>query len=151
MTKLRQTGYVGSDTGKGERKTMIKKTQVKVTTVGSDGSATAVGYTESVVQGNIVRVAVDFHSSAPNTTTVTIAEKHELVAQLIVNLGAGNTDINVYPAHVLEKNDGTDWLYTTGEEVPALFAVADILAVTVALSNALTNCVIVDIYYDETI
>ena len=128
---------------------MVKKVQMKVTTVGGAGVAAGSATTQDPIMGKIVRIAVNYNASTPGTTDLTLVEANEQVQQLILNLANQDTDLNLYPQHVVDQNDGTDWLYVAGEEVSDYYYVADELTLTVAQCDALTDAVVVDIYYEE--
>ncbi len=129
---------------------MIKKTRVTVTTTGSDGVAAGTGVTEDVIQGRIVRVDINFHASAPGATTdLTLAQTHEDQAESIVSLTDTATDVTVYPTVQLTDSGGTGRTYDGSYPVVDYYPVADTLTATLAQCNALTNAVVLEIYYEE--
>lgn len=103
---------------------------------GSAGSATATGYSPHVA-GEILAVHVDYQDSPPaGTTDVTLSDENDPASEAIVSLVNAATDIKIYPRRVTEKNDGTDILYTTGEEVYEPYVVHGRLKATIAGANA---------------
>lgn len=76
---------------------MIRDYRIRCTTAGSAGSATVTAYSEEVIQGIVTAVKVDYHASAPTTTTVVITEDGGM-QQSILSIGAGAVkDIIRYP------------------------------------------------------
>ena len=129
---------------------MIKKTRVTVTTVGGDGVATGTGVTEVVIKGRIVRVDINFHASAPaGTTDLTLAQTNEDQAANIVSLTDTATDVTIYPTVQLTDNGGTGRTLEGSEPLVDYYPVSDTLTATVAQSNALTDAVVLEIYYEE--
>jgi hypothetical protein len=102
---------------------------------GSDGSATATNYSESV-RGKVLAVHVDYQDSPPATTDFTLSDEQDPASEAIISLTNANTDIKIYPRRVTEKNDGTDILYTTGEEVHEPYVVHGRLEAVIAGANA---------------
>jgi len=103
---------------------------------GADGAATATGYSPHV-SGLVLAVHVDYQDSPPAATTdFTLSDESDPAAEAIINLTNQATDIKIYPRRVTEKNDGTDILYTTGEEVHEPYAVHGRLKATIAQANA---------------
>jgi hypothetical protein len=66
---------------------------------------------------------------------VTISDENDPAAEAIISLTNANTDIKIYPRRITEKNDGTDVLYTTGEEVHEPFVVHGRLKVAIAQAD----------------
>lgn len=116
---------------------------IRVTTTGSAGSATGTADTATVVRGLIYAVYVDYHASAPGTTTVDLDEVGGM-GQKIVDLAAGNTDRALYPRVTETNNAGTAGSGTTYYLVDG-----QPLRVTVAASNALTDAVVVRVQVVE--
>ena len=102
---------------------------------GSAGSATATGCSPHVA-GEVLAVYIDYVDSPPNTTDVTISDEADPASEAIVSLANAATDIKLYPRRVTEKNDGTDILYTTGEEVYEPYVVHGRLEATIAQANS---------------
>ena len=104
--------------------------------VGGNGVATATGYSPSVA-GKVLAVHVDYVDSPPAATTdFTLSDEADPASESIVSLSNQATDIKVYPRRVTEKNDGTDILYTSGEEVHEPYVVHGRLEATIAGANA---------------
>jgi hypothetical protein len=108
---------------------------------GSAGSATATGYSAHV-SGEVLAVHVDYQDSPPNTTDFTLSDEADPASESIVSLADQATDVKVYPRRVTEKNDGTDILYTTGEEVFEPYVVHGRLEATIAQANAGDSCTV---------
>jgi hypothetical protein len=104
--------------------------------VGSDGLATATGHSPHV-NGRIMAVHVDYQDDPPaGTTDFTLSDESDPASEAIISLTDAATDIKIYPRRVTEKNDGTDILYTTGEEVHEPYVVDGRLEATIAQANA---------------
>lgn len=108
---------------------------------GTAGSATNTGYS-SHVSGEVLAVHVDYQDAPPSTTDITISDEADPAAEAIVSLVDQATDIKIYPRRVTEKNDGTDILYTTGEEVFEPYVVHGRLKAVIAQANAADYAVI---------
>jgi hypothetical protein len=112
--------------------------------VGSAGSATATGYSNHV-RGKVLKVYVAYLGSPPaGTTDFTLSDESDPDSEAIVSLVNGATDQTIAPRRVTEKNDGTDILYTTGEEVFEPYVVHGRLEAVIAGANA-------DDYVDVTV
>lgn len=128
---------------------MQKTTRVNVTTTGSAGSATGTGDTDVVVNGQVTRVDVNYHASAPSTTDVTVAELNTQIPITLVNLANQNTDKQLFPTVQLTDNSGTGRTYDGTRPVVVPTPINDILRVTVGGCDALTNAVVVEITYES--
>lgn len=106
---------------------------------GVAGSATATGYTGPVM-GKVLAVHVDYQDSPPATTDFTLSDEGDPASEAIISLTDTATDIKIYPRRITEKNDGTDILYTTGEEVHEPYVVHGRLEATIAQANAGDSC-----------
>lgn len=112
--------------------------------VGDDGSATATGYSVHV-SGKVMAVYVNYQDSPPaGTTDFALSDEEDPASESIIFLSNTATDQKIYPRRVTEKNDGTDILYTTGEEVYEPYVVCGRLEATIAQANA-------DDYVDVTV
>lgn len=116
--------------------------EIPVTTTGSSGSATGnATYSppnSAAIQGIITGIGIDYHASAPNTTVVRIEEVGGL-GRTIVTMPAGNTDKYIVPGLTMQNATGAD---ISGAVAPfATWATG--IKVTVTLSNALSNAVVV--------
>jgi hypothetical protein len=112
--------------------------QIPVTTTGSAGAAT--GTARMSITGFIEAIRVNYHGSAPATTTVDIDEDGGLGRKLM-DLAAANTDAVIYP--IVQNTDNT------GAPVEAEYTRYLVpntpVIVTVAASDALTNAVVLTI------
>ena len=113
---------------------MIDRIVFSGTASGSDGSAAVTAYSNHV-QGKIHAVHIGYDGDDPATTDVTLSDDADPAAESIVSLTNNATDIKIYPRRVTEKNDGTDILYETGEEVHDYYAVNGRLKLVVAQAN----------------
>lgn len=109
---------------------------------GSAGSATATGYSLHV-RGKVLAAHVAYVDSPPaGTTDFTLWDEEDPAAENIINLVNAATDIKIYPRRVTEKNDGTDILYTTGEEVHEPYVVHGRLAAKIDGANEGDSCTV---------
>jgi hypothetical protein len=114
--------------------------RVQFTTVAASGTtgtgdATATGYSPPIA-GEILAVHVNYQDSPPaGTTDFTLSDEDDPASESIISLTDTATDIKIYPRRVTEKNDGTDILYTTGEEVFEPYVVHGRLKATIAQAN----------------
>lgn len=129
---------------------MIKKVRIKVTTTGVAGSATGTGTSDEIAQGFVVGVAVNYHTSAPATTDLTLTEASELVSTNILTRSNTATDIVLYPTVQLTDNAGAGLTYDGTRVRSGYYPVSDYLKVTLAQCDALTNAVVVDVYVLES-
>ena len=110
--------------------------------VGGNGVATATAYSPPVA-GKVLAVHVDYVDSPPAATTdFTLSDEADPASESIVSLSNQATDIKVYPRRVTEKNDGTDILYVSGEEVYEEYVVHGRLEATIAGANAADYCIV---------
>ena len=107
---------------------------VSGTCTGADGNAAATAYSPHVA-GKVLAVHVGYVGDDAATTDVTLSDEADPAAENIVSLTDNATDTKIYPRRVTEKNDGTDILYTTGEEVFEPYVVHGRLKLTVAQAN----------------
>jgi hypothetical protein len=99
------------------------------------GVATATGYSIPVA-GKVLAVYVNYQDSPPGATTdFTLSDEADPASESIVSLTDQATDIKIYPRRVTEQNDGTDILYTSGEEVFEPYVVHGRLKATIAQAN----------------
>ena len=116
--------------------------KVAVTTTGTDGAATGSG-NSLAINGWLQDVYLDYHTSAPATTDVTIAYKQRGGNLLVVT--DSKTD-GLYAPRV-KPVDNANGAITNAH---ARFAVNQALTVSVAGSNALTGCVTAYITYEKS-
>ncbi len=115
---------------------------IKCTPVGGAGSATVT--VDSIpIRGIISGVKVDY-VGVPNTTTVTITEAGGM-QQNILTLAASNTDATYYPTAPASTQAGAD-VDAAVVRVP-ITLVGTSIRVVVALSNAVTDGVVVTVYW----
>lgn len=126
----------------------LKRERVTVTTSGTTGSAGGSAATRAVVQGEIMRIDVDY-GSLTTTTDLTIYQTNESVQNLIVNKANSATDATYYPTIGLTDNTGAARTYDGTRPVVAPFPVADTLTVVLTQSTAATPAVTIDIYYED--
>lgn len=126
----------------------LKRERVTVTTTGTTGSASGSASTSAVIQGEIVRIDVDY-GSLTTTTDLTIAQTNETVANQIVNKVNSATDATYYPSVILTDNTGTARTYDGTRPVVGRYYAADTLTVSLAQTTAATPAVTVDIYYED--
>jgi hypothetical protein len=112
---------------------------------GSDGSATATGYSPHIA-GEVLAVHVDYQDSPPATTDFTLTDAQDPATEAIVSLSDGATDTKLYPRRVTELNDGTDITYDGTNEVYAPYIVHGRLKATIAQANA-NDYVTVTVWY----
>lgn len=121
----------------------FREYEISVTTTGSNGSA--VGDTTSpTINGAVHSVYVNYHASAPNTTTVDLDEVGG-AARKILDLAGANTDIGYHPRLLAQGSTGSDLTGVYDRPVLAGRSVK----VTVGGSNALTAAVVVTIAVEE--
>jgi len=127
---------------------MIDMVQVSTgAAAGSAGVATATGYSVHI-SGKILAVHADYQDSPPATTDFTLSDENDPAAEAIVSLVDQATDIKIYPRRVTEKNDGTDILYTAGEEVFEPYIVNGRLKAVIAQANA-ADSVLATVWFEH--
>ena len=122
---------------------MIKVTTIPVTTTGSAGSATGTGVTSYPIVGVILGVNLNFHASAPATTDTTIRTSAAPTYNILAVTNSA-TDAFIQPAGKPVDNANTA---ITNAHAP--IPVADLVTVSVAQSDALTNAVVATIIWDD--
>lgn len=102
---------------------------------GGAGAATATGHSVHVA-GEVLAVYVVYQDSPPAATTdFTLSDAADPASEAIISLTNAATDVKIYPRRITEKNDGTDILYVTGEEVHEPYVVCGRLEATIAQAN----------------
>lgn len=109
--------------------------QIDVTTSGSAGAASGSQRTDSPVRGFVYAIKIDYDGAAPGSTTVELVEEGGL-AQMLVDLDAGNSDLTLYPRVQETQNDNTP----TGAH-GFYFVDGRHLALSVSNSDPLANAV----------
>lgn len=111
----------------------------RVTTVGSAGSATGTAVI-SGLRGLLARLAGNWHADAPaGTSDVTIVETWDGGSRTLYTKSNSVTDFDFAPQIAAADNTGTA---ITGAYAPVAL-IGSTITITVAQSDALTNCLIV--------
>ncbi len=120
----------------------LRTVEIRVTTVGSAGSATGTTTSPQIV-GQIEGIEVDWHASAPGASSDITIEGATTGLDLYAKANAA-TDVQKVPGAY-----GVDIAATalTGDVTPQKLCIAEGIKVTVAQSDALTDCVIVRVTY----
>lgn len=127
---------------------MIREETINVTTTGTAGSATGSGYSNGAIVGRILAVRLNYHASCPATADVTITENNA-VPQTIHTETNSTTDVVRYPRRAVEDNAEATVTYDGTNEIYEPYVVHDQIKVAVAQADALTNCVVVGIIYEQ--
>ncbi len=115
----------------------IEKHTIKVSTTGSDASATG-SLVTALPYSELLALYVNFHASAPGTTDTTISSPGNPVALTLLTLTNSNSDAWYYPTHQLDDSSGSA---ITGAYIPAI--VHGNLLVELAGCDALTDAVVI--------
>lgn len=119
----------------------VRAVRIPVTTTGSAGSATGTA-TSPIICGQILGVAVNWHASAPNTSDITV----EGATSGIDLYAKANAVTDVYKCPSL-YGLGAGGSALSGDVTPQRYCINEGVKVTVAQSDALTNCAVVTILY----
>ena len=125
----------------------MQRQTVNVTTTGSAGVAAGTGATGVYMRGRLVGVYIDY-TSQPSTTDVTIATKTAPIQTLLTRTNA-NTDAWFYPRIAVHDNTGTAISFAATFPVYDWFRVDDVITVTVAQGDAITDGVVVTILVEK--
>ena len=129
---------------------MIGQQTVQVDTTGIDGSAVGAANTPQPIWGKILKVRLNYHADAPATTDVTITERVGSTDWETIHTETNSkTDVTRYPRRAVEDNAEATVTYDATNEIYDLFVVNGYVRVAVAQADALTGCVVVDIFYEE--
>lgn len=109
---------------------------VTITTTGEDGSATGSGKTPPV-NGEIHAIHLNYHASAPNTTTVDVDEVGGAGRKILDKAGS-NTNVSHYPRLLMQDTTGAN---LTGE-YDRIAVAGRPLQISAAASNALAAAVV---------
>lgn len=120
----------------------VRAETIRVTTTGSAGSATG-NTTSPIITGQILAVKVNWHASAPAGTSDITIEGATTGIDLYAKSNAV-TDVHKCPS--LYGLDATATALT-GDVTPQRYCVNEGVKVTVAQSDALTDCAVVTIIY----
>ena len=113
------------------------KVEIPVSTAGTAGTATGAA-SVAVPLCELVALYIDYHASAPATTDVTISAPGNPAAQTPLTVSNSATDGWYYPRRI------ADGLTGAALSTHAPYVVhGGVLAVSVAQSDALTDCVTV--------
>ena len=129
---------------------MIRTITIKVTTTGAD--AAAVGATNSTrpLAGKILKARLNYHASAPATTDVTITERVSATDWETIHTETDSkTDVTRYPRRAVEDAAEATVTYDGTNEIYEPFVICGYIRVAVAGSNALTDCVVVTLFYED--
>ena len=118
----------------------INVESVSVTTAGGDGSAIGSTTSANPLRGLLLGVHIDYHASAPDTTDVTLTDVPS--GTTIAVFSNSTTDVVHLP---LKQNVDASGAAITG--VYSNYPLTGKVTVSVAGSNALTNCVVVRLIY----
>ena len=118
----------------------IEKHIIKVSTTGSDASATGSRVT-ALPYCELLAVRMDFHASAPGTTDTTLSSPGGPVAVTLLTVSNSVTDAWYYPTHQLDDSSGSA---ITGAYIPAV--IHGNLLTEVAGSDALTDALVMTIF-----
>ena len=118
----------------------IEKYTIKVSTTGSDASATG-SLVTALPLCELLAVYANFHASAPASTDTTISSTADPVAVTLLTITNSATDAWYYPTHQLDDASGSA---ITGAYIPAI--VHGNLLVELAGCDALTDALTLTAY-----
>ena len=118
----------------------IEKHIIKVSTTGSDASATGSRVT-ALPYCELLAVRLDFHASAPGTTDTTLSSPGGPVSVTLLTVSNSVTDAWYYPTHQLDDSSGSA---ITGAYIPAV--IHGNLLTELAGSDALTDALVMTIF-----
>lgn len=127
---------------------MLYHEQIKVTTAGSAGSAAGTAYSKEVVCGRIEAAYISYAAGGVNTCDVT-AGMRSTPTESFLNLANGTTAKWVYPRRAVHDNAAATINYATSFPIYDKYVCYEHVSVVVAETNALTDAVIVDLYWSE--
>ena len=125
------------------RQSQVFRDRIKVTTSAA-GNGTA---NSALIQGQIVRVDLNYLAGISNTADVTIYGVNDLVTQNIVSETDSVTDIIIYPTVGLTDNDGAAVTYDGTRQIKGFYSVSDIMTVAISQTTESTSALTVDIYW----
>ena len=118
----------------------IEKHIIKVSTTGSDASATG-SLVTALPYCELLAVRMDFHASAPGTTDTPLSSPGGPVAVTLLTVSNSVTDAWYYPTHQLDDSSGSA---ITGAYIPAV--IHGNLLTELAGSDALTDALVMTIF-----
>lgn len=120
----------------------VRAVRIAVTTTGSAGSATG-NATSPIITGQILGVQVNWHADAPAGTSDITVEGATSGLDLYAKANAVTDAYKVPSAYGLDAAAAA----LTGDVTPQRVCINEGVKVTVAQSDALTNCAIVTVFY----
>ena len=128
---------------------MIRQQTVSVTTTGSAGSATGAANTPAPISGKILKIRFNFNASTPNTADTTVTERVAATDwETICTETSSTTDVTRYPRRAVEDNAEGTVTYDGTNEIYEPYVVNGYMRVAVAQGDALTDAVVVTIFYE---
>jgi len=118
----------------------IERHTVKVSTTGSDASATGSRVT-ALPYCELLAVRMDFHTDAPASTDTTLSSPGDPVSVTLLTVTNSATDAWFYPTHQLDDSSASA---ITGAYIPAI--VHGNLLTELAGCDALTDALTMTIY-----
>ena len=118
----------------------IEKHTVKVSTTGSDASATG-SLVTALPYCELLAVYMNFHADAPASTDTTLSSPGDPVAVTLLTVTNSATDAWYYPSIQMDDNSGSA---ITGAYVPAI--IHGNLLTELAGSDALTDALVMTIW-----
>jgi len=118
----------------------IERHTVKVSTTGSDASATGSRVT-ALPYCELLAVYMNFHADAPASTDTTLSSPGDPVSVTLLTVTNSATDAWFYPTHQLDDSSASA---ITGAYIPAI--VHGNLLTELAGSDALTDALTMTIY-----
>jgi len=118
----------------------IERHVIKLTTTGSDASATA-SRVVALPYCELLAAYFNFHASAPGTTDTTLSSPGDPVALTLLTVTNSVTDAWYYPSIQMDDNAGAA---ITGAYVPAI--VHGNLLIELAGSDALTDALTLTLF-----
>jgi hypothetical protein len=118
----------------------IEKHTIKVSTTGSDASATG-SLVAALPYCELLAARLDFHASAPGTTDTTLSSPGGPVAVTILTVTNSSTDAWFYPTHQLDDSSASA---ITGAYIPAI--IHGNLLVELAGCDALTDALTLTVF-----
>ena len=118
----------------------IEKHTIKVSTTGSDASATG-SLVTALPYCELLAVRMDFHASAPASTDTTLSSPGDPVAVTLLTVTNSATDAWYYPGIQMDDNSGSA---ITGAYVPGL--IHGNLLTELAGCDALTDALVMTIW-----
>ena len=118
----------------------IEKHTVKVSTTGSDASATG-SLVTALPYCELLAVYMNFHADAPASTDTTLSSPGGPVAVTLLTITNSATDAWYYPPHQLDDNSVSE---ITGAYIPAV--IHGNLLTELAGCDALTDALVMTIF-----